>query len=136
MSKRVIVTLASATVLSAVVPGLAGYVTAQFEALDHARHELARLQAQLRMLELTVEPAGATSCQSGRSADRQPGLPGLLDGDGREPTIPPRTHTRPWHNSAYVRVLAPTLWTSVVTPTTLPRPAPSDFHHHHHHHHR
>ncbi|MEZ0071615.1 hypothetical protein [Planotetraspora sp. GP83] len=113
MSKRVILTLASATVLSAVVPGVAGYVTAQFQALDQARKELARLQSQLRMVELTVEPAAAVPC----------GPPRAAGDEERELQFPRRTHIRPWHNTAYVRVMAPTIWTSLEVPARRLPPA-------------
>lgn len=119
MSKRVIFTLASATVLAAVIPGFAGYVTAQYEALDQARAELARLQTQLRMMEFSFEPAAATPCHSGIGHGRRPGPMG--EDEARE-VIPPRTHIRSWHNTAYVQAATPTLWPSIVVPTALPGP--------------
>ncbi|WP_157099540.1 hypothetical protein [Microbispora sp. ATCC PTA-5024] len=121
MSKRVILTLASAAVLSALVPGVAGYATAQFQALDQARKELARLQAQLQMMELTVEPAAAVPC--GPSGRGHSGTETALD-DDRELTIPPRTHTRPWNNATSGRVLTPTLFTSLSVPNTISGPEP------------
>ncbi|GAA4203341.1 hypothetical protein [Microbispora amethystogenes] len=119
MSKRVILTLASATVLAAVVPGVAGYLTAQYEALGQARAELARLQAQLRMMELTIEPA-ALRCRTGESGRRSPLQ--ADDDDSRQLMIPPRTHTRSWQNTAYVPVNTPGLWPSIEAPgITSPR---------------
>ncbi|MEV7801462.1 hypothetical protein AB0O28_00780 [Microbispora sp. NPDC088329] len=120
MSKRVILTLASTTVLAAVVPGFAGFVTAQYEALDRAHAELARLQAKLQMLELSVEPATAVGCHAERAEKGQPNLAG--EDDTRELTIPPRTHTRSWQNTAYVRGAAPGLWPSIGVPHTVSGP--------------
>jgi hypothetical protein len=114
MSKRVMVTLASAAVLSAVVPGIAGYVTAQFEALDQARKDLARLQSQLRMVELNVEPAAAVPCGPGTSSDD----------NMRELQVPRHTHVRPWHNSAYMQAMPPSIWSSLEVPN-IARPAVS-----------
>ncbi|WP_327049161.1 hypothetical protein OG320_15520 [Microbispora sp. NBC_01189] len=113
MSKRVILTLASATMLAAVVPGVAGYLTAQYEALGQARAELARLQAQLRMMELTIEPA-ALRCRTGESGRRSSIQ--AEDDDARQLMIPPRTHTRSWENTAYVPVNTPGLWPSIEVP--------------------
>ncbi|GLW23704.1 hypothetical protein Mame01_37470 [Microbispora amethystogenes] len=113
MSKRVILTLASATVLAAVVPGVAGYLTAQYEALGQARAELARLQAQLRMMELTIEPA-ALRCRAGESGGRSPLQ--VDDDDARQLMIPPRTHTRSWQNTAYVPGNSPGLLPSIEAP--------------------
>lgn len=118
MSRRVIVALASATVLSAVLPGFAGYVTAQFQALDRAREELARLKAQLRMKELTVEPAAA-HCRARTSPGR-----GHQENGMQVPT-PPRTNSRPWQDAALNRVEPPTAWSSLVVPA---RPVPASRH--------
>ncbi|WP_433499257.1 hypothetical protein ACQP1K_02545 [Sphaerimonospora sp. CA-214678] len=119
MSKRVILTLASAAVLSAVLPGMAGYVTAQFQALDRAHEELSRLRAQLRMMELTVEPAAA-ECRNGPSAGRR------QEENGMQVPTPPRTDSRPWQDAAYEQrpVEAPSRWTSLVGPSLVARPAP------------
>jgi hypothetical protein len=127
MSKRVILTLASATVLSALVPGVAGYATAQFEALHQARKELSRLQSQLQMMELTVEPAAAVPCACGRPGQSVGGrpMPRIAADDGRQLPIPPRTHPRPWRNDTTARVLAPTLVTSLIVPTAFSVPGPS-----------
>ncbi|MBX6383512.1 MAG: hypothetical protein IRZ07_11165 [Microbispora sp.] len=123
MSKRVILTLASATVLAAVVPGFAGFVTAQHEALDRARAELARLQAKLRMMELNVEPAAA-ACRYGPAGKEHSAQ---MDEEGmRELTIPPRTHTRSWQNTAYVRDTTPGLWPSIGVPRLSGPRAPDD----------
>lgn len=46
-SKRTSFTLMCAAVLSAVLPGFAGYASAKFEAYDQAKQELARLRADL-----------------------------------------------------------------------------------------
>lgn len=126
MSKRVILTLASTTVLAAVVPGFAGFVTAQYEALDQARAELARLQAKLQMMELRVEPAATLRCRAGATGKRQPSL--TDEDDTRELTIPPRTRTRSWQNTAYVQGTAtPGLWPSIGVPRSVPGPqAPGD----------
>ncbi|TQS25695.1 hypothetical protein [Microbispora sp. KK1-11] len=125
MSKRVILTLASTTVLAAVVPGFAGFVTAQYEALDQARAELARLQAKLQMMELRVEPAATLRCHAGASGKRQPSL--TDEDDTRELTIPPRTRTRSWQNTAYIQGTAPNLWPSIGVPRAVPGPqAPDD----------
>ncbi|MBP2707279.1 hypothetical protein JOL79_26195 [Microbispora sp. RL4-1S] len=131
MSKRVILTLASATVLAAVVPGIAGYASAQFEALDQARRELARLQAQLQMMELTVEPAAAVRCGSGRAGGRT--VTRAPEDDERQLTPPPRTHNRPWHNDgndSSVRMMEPTLFSSIVVPAAGPEPVRARHHHH------
>ena len=120
MSKRVILTLASTTVLAAVIPGFAGFVTAQYEALDQARAELARLQAKLQMMELRVEPAAAMGCRADLFRKGQSGLAG--EDDTRELTIPPRTHTRSWQNTAYVPLTTPGLWPSIGVPRTAPGP--------------
>ncbi|OPG10623.1 hypothetical protein [Microbispora sp. GKU 823] len=125
MSKRVILTLASTTVLAAVVPGFAGFVTAQYEALDQARAELARLQAKLQMMELRVEPAASLGCRPGTTGKRQPSL--TDEDDARELPIPPRTRTRSWQNTAYVQGAAPGLWPSIGVPRGVPGPqAPGD----------
>ncbi|GAB3882730.1 hypothetical protein [Microbispora bryophytorum] len=130
MSKRVILTLASTTVLAAVVPGFAGFVTAQYEALDRARAELSRLQTKLQMMELRVEPAADLRCRADTSGQRQPSL--IDEDDTRELTIPPRTRTRSWQNTAYVRSTAPGLWPSIGVPHAVPGPqAPGDLRHPH-----
>jgi hypothetical protein len=110
MSKRVIATLASAAVLSAIVPGVAGFMTSQFEALAQTRKELARLQAQLRMAELNVEPAAAVPCGPGSSAAE----------NARELQMPRHTHSRPWQHSGYAQELSPTIWSSLVVPNIAP----------------
>ncbi|WP_055479019.1 hypothetical protein [Sphaerimonospora mesophila] len=118
MSKRVILALASAAVLSAVLPGMAGYVTAQFQALDRAHEELSRLRAQLRMMELTVEPASA-ECPDRPSTGRR------QEENGMQVPTPPRTDSRPWQDAAYEQPAeAPTTWTSLVGPSLVARPAP------------
>lgn len=48
LSKQVTLTLLGALVLSAVIPGLAGYATARSDSLERIRAELLRLQAQIR----------------------------------------------------------------------------------------
>ncbi|GIH22468.1 hypothetical protein Aph01nite_07780 [Acrocarpospora phusangensis] len=48
VSKRTTFTVMCAAVLSAVLPGFAGYASAKFEAYDQAKKELARLRADLR----------------------------------------------------------------------------------------
>lgn len=121
MSKRVILTLASTTVLAAVVPGFAGFVTAQYEALDQARAELARLQAKLQMMELRLEPAAALECQGGTKTAKRQSDPANEDGM-RQLTIPPRTHTRSWRNTAYVRGATPGLWPTLGVPRAVPGP--------------
>lgn len=118
MSKRVILTLASAAVLSAALPGMAGYVTAQFQALDRAHEELSRLRAQLRMMELTVRPAAA-ECPDAPSTGRRQAENGM-----HVPT-PPRTDSRSWQDAAYEQpVEAPAAWTSLVGPGLVTGPAP------------
>ncbi|MEV4456710.1 hypothetical protein [Microbispora sp. NPDC049633] len=125
MSKRVILTLASTTVLAAVVPGFAGFVTAQYEALDHARAELARLQAKLQIMELRMEPAAALGCRTDKAEKGQPSR--TDEDDPRELTIPPRTHTRSWQNTAYVQGSSPGLWPSIDVPRGVPGPqAPAE----------
>ncbi|MEN3535032.1 hypothetical protein AAH991_07975 [Microbispora sp. ZYX-F-249] len=114
MSKRVILTLASTTVLAAVVPGFAGFVTAQYEALDQARAELARLQAKLQIMELRMEPAAALGCRTGETEKEQ--ATRTDEDDPRELTIPPRTHTRSWQNTAYVQGGSPGLWPAIDVP--------------------
>lgn len=121
MSRRVIVALASATVLSAVLPGLAGYVTAQFQALDRTREELARLKAQLRMKELMVEPATAY-CRAGASPGRR------QKENGMQVPTPPRTNSRPWQDAALNRAEPPTVWSSLVVPTVMAKPVPPPHH--------
>lgn len=127
MSKRVILTLASTTVLAALVPGFAGFVTAQYEALDQARADLARLQAKLQMMELRVEPAASLRCRDDATGKGQPRL--TDEDDTRQLTIPPRTRTRSWQNTAYVQGTTPGLWPSIGVPHAIPGPhAPDDPH--------
>lgn len=117
MSRRMICALASATVLSAVVPGVAGYISAQVEALHEARQELARLQAKLRMMELsTVRPVAATGCAYGRSTRDRAAASGEL------PLRPPRD-TRPWQDTG--RTFAPAIWNTFVMPTAAPTEVPT-----------
>ncbi|MFC0865234.1 hypothetical protein ACFHYQ_23345 [Sphaerimonospora cavernae] len=121
MSKRVILALASAAVLSAVLPGVAGYVTAQFQALDRAREELARLRTQLRMMELTIEPAAAQRCRDGESAGRRH----RQEENSMQVPTPPRTDSRPWQDAAYDRTVgAPSTWSSLVGPTLMAKSVP------------
>ncbi|GII53664.1 hypothetical protein Pth03_20530 [Planotetraspora thailandica] len=120
MSKRVIVTLASAAVLSAVVPGLAGYMASQYEALAQTRKELARLQTQLRMAELNVEPAAAVPCG-----------PNSATQSTRELQMPRNTHSRPWQNSGYMQDLSPTIWSSLAVPDIDPWSRELGHHPHH-----
>ncbi len=62
MSKQVTLTLAGAISLSAVIPGLAGYATAQSESLERTRAELQRLQARIHRAELQIKPVAAVPC--------------------------------------------------------------------------
>jgi hypothetical protein len=62
MSKQVTLTLAGAISLSAVIPGLAGYATAQSDSLERTRAELERLQARIHRAELQIKPVSAVPC--------------------------------------------------------------------------
>jgi hypothetical protein len=62
MSRQVILTIASAIVLSAVIPGFTGYTSAQLDAIERKRVELLALHAQLDVPEVTVQPMAAGPC--------------------------------------------------------------------------
>ena len=59
-SKQMTFTLACAVVLSALVPGMAGYISARMEAIATAERNLQALETRLNVREARVFPAPCT----------------------------------------------------------------------------
>ncbi|MCK2214607.1 hypothetical protein MF672_012510 [Actinomadura sp. ATCC 31491] len=84
MSKQMTFALACTVVLSALVPGVAGYLTARMEAIEAAERNLRALEARLELREARdARPVSYTPCT------RTPSTPQLQEfsasalGDGR-----------------------------------------------------
>ncbi|MFC7590638.1 hypothetical protein ACFQYP_48335 [Nonomuraea antimicrobica] len=76
MSKQLTFTLACAVVLSAVIPGVAGYMSARLEAIDVAERNLRALEARLDVR----EARDARPVSFPAPCFRTPATPGLQQG--------------------------------------------------------
>ncbi|GIH90909.1 hypothetical protein ACFFMN_31970 [Planobispora siamensis] len=79
VSRQTTFTLACMTVLSVVVPGSAGYLSARLDAVDRAHQRLASLEERLREEQLARQDrtvaalAASRLCEAERSERREPG---------------------------------------------------------------
>ncbi|PZG22952.1 hypothetical protein C1J01_02290 [Nonomuraea aridisoli] len=82
MSKQLTFTLACAVVLSAVVPGVAGYLSARFEAIESAERNLRAIEARLDVREARgARPVSFAPCGRTPDAPRLQELPAAALGD-------------------------------------------------------
>ncbi|MFD2356456.1 hypothetical protein ACFSTC_55120 [Nonomuraea ferruginea] len=80
-SKQMTFALALAVVLSAVGPGVAGYLSARLEGVEAAERRLRVLEAQLEASRATVDPADV-AFRGVRAARRAPLAAGAAGGRG------------------------------------------------------
>ncbi|SDL57870.1 hypothetical protein SAMN05421874_12456 [Nonomuraea maritima] len=95
MSKQTTFMLACAVVLSALVPGVAGYLSGRLEAIETAERNLRALEARLDVREARgVRPALAAPCQRTQEESQLQETPATALGENRSESTSQRRWAR------------------------------------------